>query len=46
MSVEAMSAEIIDGKAIAARVRADVAREVEAFAQQFAGARPGLATIL
>jgi methylenetetrahydrofolate dehydrogenase (NADP+)/methenyltetrahydrofolate cyclohydrolase len=46
MSVEAMSAEIIDGKAIAARVRADVAREVEAFAEQFGGARPALATVL
>jgi methylenetetrahydrofolate dehydrogenase (NADP+)/methenyltetrahydrofolate cyclohydrolase len=46
MSVEAMSAEIIDGKAIAARVRADVAREVDAFAEQFGGARPALATVL
>jgi methylenetetrahydrofolate dehydrogenase (NADP+)/methenyltetrahydrofolate cyclohydrolase len=46
MSIEAMSAEIIDGTAIAARVRADVARDVEAFAEEFGGARPGLATIL
>jgi methylenetetrahydrofolate dehydrogenase (NADP+)/methenyltetrahydrofolate cyclohydrolase len=46
MSVEAMSAEIIDGKAIAARVRAEVAREVDAFAEQFGGARPALATVL
>lgn len=41
-----MSATIIDGKAIAARVRADVATGVEAFAAEFGGARPGLATIL
>jgi methylenetetrahydrofolate dehydrogenase (NADP+)/methenyltetrahydrofolate cyclohydrolase len=41
-----MTAEIIDGKQIAGRVRIDVAREVEAFAEQFAGERPGLATIL
>jgi methylenetetrahydrofolate dehydrogenase (NADP+) / methenyltetrahydrofolate cyclohydrolase len=41
-----MSAEIIDGKQIAGRVRIAVARDVEAFAQQFDGARPGLATIL
>ena len=46
MSVETTSAEIIDGRAIAARVRADVAREVEAFAEQFGGARPALATVL
>jgi len=41
-----MAAEVIDGKAIAARVRADVAREVEAFAAASGGRRPGLATIL
>lgn len=41
----AMSATIIDGKAIAARVRADVAREVEAFKQEV-GRSPGLATVL
>ncbi|MGH2944452.1 MAG: bifunctional methylenetetrahydrofolate dehydrogenase/methenyltetrahydrofolate cyclohydrolase FolD [Solirubrobacteraceae bacterium] len=41
-----MSAEVIDGKAIAARVRSDVARDVEAFAREFGGARPGLATVL
>jgi methylenetetrahydrofolate dehydrogenase (NADP+)/methenyltetrahydrofolate cyclohydrolase len=40
-----MSAKIIDGKAIAARLRGDVAREVEAFAAQ-AGRPPGLATVL
>jgi len=41
-----MSAEIIDGKMIAARVRSDVARDVEAFAEEFGEARPRLATIL
>jgi methylenetetrahydrofolate dehydrogenase (NADP+)/methenyltetrahydrofolate cyclohydrolase len=41
-----MSAQIIDGKAIAAQVRADVAKDVAAFAAQFGGAVPGLATIL
>ncbi len=40
-----MSARIIDGKAIAARVRAEVAREVEVFTQR-AGRPPGLATVL
>jgi methylenetetrahydrofolate dehydrogenase (NADP+) / methenyltetrahydrofolate cyclohydrolase len=40
-----MSTTIIDGKAIAARVRGEVAREVEAFAEQF-GHPPGLATVL
>ncbi|HLM86784.1 MAG TPA: bifunctional methylenetetrahydrofolate dehydrogenase/methenyltetrahydrofolate cyclohydrolase FolD [Solirubrobacteraceae bacterium] len=40
-----MSATIIDGKAIAARVRAQVAREVEAFTRQV-GRPPGLATVL
>ena len=40
-----MSAKIIDGKAIAARVRADVAREVEAFTRELARP-PGLATVL
>jgi methylenetetrahydrofolate dehydrogenase (NADP+) / methenyltetrahydrofolate cyclohydrolase len=40
-----MSATIIDGKAIAARVRGDLAREVEAFANQV-GRPPGLATVL
>jgi len=43
--VRAVSAEIIDGKAIAAKVRAEVARDVEAFTQR-TGRRPGLATIL
>jgi methylenetetrahydrofolate dehydrogenase (NADP+)/methenyltetrahydrofolate cyclohydrolase len=46
MSIEATTAHIIDGKAIAAGVRAAVARDVEAFAEEFDGARPGLATIL
>jgi methylenetetrahydrofolate dehydrogenase (NADP+)/methenyltetrahydrofolate cyclohydrolase len=41
-----MTAEIIDGKQIAGRVRIEVARDVEAFAAQFGGAKPGLATIL
>jgi methylenetetrahydrofolate dehydrogenase (NADP+)/methenyltetrahydrofolate cyclohydrolase len=46
MSIQATPAEIIDGKAIAARVREGVARDVAAFAEEFGGARPGLATIL
>ncbi|MDP2712893.1 MAG: bifunctional methylenetetrahydrofolate dehydrogenase/methenyltetrahydrofolate cyclohydrolase FolD [Solirubrobacteraceae bacterium] len=41
-----MPAEIIDGKAIAGRVRIGVARDVAAFGDEFDGARPGLATIL
>ncbi|MGI8729388.1 MAG: bifunctional methylenetetrahydrofolate dehydrogenase/methenyltetrahydrofolate cyclohydrolase FolD [Solirubrobacteraceae bacterium] len=41
-----MAAEIIDGKQIAGRVRITVARDVEAFGEEFEGARPGLATIL
>jgi methylenetetrahydrofolate dehydrogenase (NADP+)/methenyltetrahydrofolate cyclohydrolase len=40
-----VSAEIIDGKAIAAKVRQEVARDVEAFTAR-TGRRPGLATIL
>jgi len=40
-----MSATIIDGKAIAARVRAGVAREVGEFVAQV-GRAPGLATVL
>jgi methylenetetrahydrofolate dehydrogenase (NADP+) / methenyltetrahydrofolate cyclohydrolase len=40
-----MSATIIDGKAIAARVRAEVAAEVATFAAD-AGRPPGLATVL
>jgi len=39
------AATVIDGRAVAARVRAAVAREVEAFVAA-SGARPGLATIL
>ena len=41
-----MSALVIDGKAIAARVRAGVAREVADFSAAHGGAKPGLATIL
>jgi methylenetetrahydrofolate dehydrogenase (NADP+) / methenyltetrahydrofolate cyclohydrolase len=40
-----MAATIIDGKAVAARVRADVARDVEQFERE-TGGRPGLATVL
>jgi methylenetetrahydrofolate dehydrogenase (NADP+)/methenyltetrahydrofolate cyclohydrolase len=40
-----VSASIIDGKAIAARVRADVAQQVEAFRER-TGRVPGLATVL
>lgn len=40
-----MSAQIIDGKAIAAEVRAEVARETQAFHEQ-TGLTPGLATLL
>jgi methylenetetrahydrofolate dehydrogenase (NADP+)/methenyltetrahydrofolate cyclohydrolase len=43
--VSTVSADIIDGKAIAAKVRAEVARDVEAFTQR-TGRRPGLATVL
>ena len=40
-----MSATIIDGKAIAARVRAQVAEDVRTFTEQ-TGRTPGLATVL
>ena len=40
-----MSARIIDGKAVAARVRAEVAEEVRAYTAQH-GEPPGLATVL
>jgi len=40
-----VSATIIDGKAIAVRVRADVAREARAFSER-TGRPPGLATVL
>jgi methylenetetrahydrofolate dehydrogenase (NADP+)/methenyltetrahydrofolate cyclohydrolase len=40
-----MTATLIDGKAIAARVRGEVAGEVETFTQQ-TGRPPGLATVL
>ncbi|MDQ3678898.1 MAG: bifunctional methylenetetrahydrofolate dehydrogenase/methenyltetrahydrofolate cyclohydrolase FolD [Actinomycetota bacterium] len=41
-----MSAQIIDGKAIAAAVRTEVATEVGQFVAEHGGERPGLATIL
>ena len=44
--METMAAQIIDGKQIAADVRLAVARDVEAFAAEFGGAIPGLATVL
>ena len=40
-----MAAHIIDGKAVAARVRAQVAQDVKAFSEEH-GRPPGLATIL
>src|SRR6476646_5275061 len=40
-----MSATIIDGRAVAARVREDVARDVSTFTAR-TGHKPGLATIL
>jgi methylenetetrahydrofolate dehydrogenase (NADP+)/methenyltetrahydrofolate cyclohydrolase len=40
-----MSARVIDGKAIAERVRGEVARDVESFYDR-TGRRPGLATVL
>ncbi len=40
-----MSATVIDGKAVAARIRAQVAEEVEAFTSE-TGRTPGLATVL
>jgi methylenetetrahydrofolate dehydrogenase (NADP+) / methenyltetrahydrofolate cyclohydrolase len=43
--VRQMSATIIDGKAIAARVRGEVAHEVESFVARV-GRPPGLATVL
>jgi methylenetetrahydrofolate dehydrogenase (NADP+)/methenyltetrahydrofolate cyclohydrolase len=46
MNSPAMTAQIIDGKQIAGRVRIGVAKDVEAFTREFGGARPGLATIL
>ncbi|MEA2154940.1 MAG: methylenetetrahydrofolate dehydrogenase / methenyltetrahydrofolate cyclohydrolase [Solirubrobacteraceae bacterium] len=46
MKAHAMTAQIIDGKTIAGRVRIGVARDVAAFTEEFGGARPGLATIL
>ena len=41
-----MAAHLIDGKAIAARVRAAVAQDVATFAAQHDGAVPGLATVV
>ncbi len=46
MNSPAMTAQIIDGKQIAGRVRIGVAKDVAAFTAEFGGARPGLATIL
>jgi methylenetetrahydrofolate dehydrogenase (NADP+)/methenyltetrahydrofolate cyclohydrolase len=40
-----MAATVIDGRAVAARVRGEVARDVEAFVAEH-GRRPGLATVL
>src|SRR3712207_1626290 len=40
-----MAARVIDGKAVAARVREEVRRDVEAFVAE-TGHRPGLATVL
>jgi methylenetetrahydrofolate dehydrogenase (NADP+) / methenyltetrahydrofolate cyclohydrolase len=45
-SIPSVSARIIDGKAVAARVRAEVAREVEEFDRQAPARPPGLATVL
>ena len=39
-----MAAELIDGKAIAARVRGEVAEEVSRFVEHY-GRAPGLATV-
>ena len=44
-TIRAVTATIIDGKAIAARVRAEVARQVSALTERI-GRPPGLATVL
>jgi methylenetetrahydrofolate dehydrogenase (NADP+)/methenyltetrahydrofolate cyclohydrolase len=44
--METLAASLIDGKQIAGAVRTEVARDVAAFAEEFGGVRPGLATIL
>jgi methylenetetrahydrofolate dehydrogenase (NADP+) / methenyltetrahydrofolate cyclohydrolase len=44
-SIQSVSASIIDGKAVAAEVRVDVAEQVAAFREQ-TGRVPGLATVL
>jgi methylenetetrahydrofolate dehydrogenase (NADP+) / methenyltetrahydrofolate cyclohydrolase len=44
--MEAVSARIIDGKAVAARVRARVREEVAALAAESGGRAPGLATVI
>jgi len=44
-TIRAMSATIIDGRSVAARVRAEVADDVRAFAER-TGRTPGLATVL
>ena len=41
-----MSAQVIDGKAVAAEVRGRIAREVEELAEASGGRVPGLATVL
>ena len=41
-----MAARVIDGKAVAARVRAEVAEGVAEFTAQHGGSPPGLATVL
>ena len=46
MNSGVVTAQIIDGRQIAGRVRIGVARDVEAFARETGGAQPGLATIL
>src|SRR6185312_13616451 len=44
-TIRSMPAKIIEGKPIAARVRAEVAREVQVFRER-TGRAPGLATVL
>jgi methylenetetrahydrofolate dehydrogenase (NADP+)/methenyltetrahydrofolate cyclohydrolase len=41
-----MAALVIDGKAVAAQLRANLVREIEQFREQYDGEQPGLATIL
>ena len=44
METPASSAKILDGKAVAARIRADLAKQVAALASR--GVQPGLAVVL